>query len=67
VYDVDLLRKLYQHIAVETNTVKADELCDLAHAVIWENEEEIRLRLQVFKEKYEQFFPRPRNFLDTEL
>lgn len=55
-YDVDLLRKLYQHIAVETNPAKADALYDLAHAVLWENEEEIGLRLQVFKDKYGQTF-----------
>lgn len=51
-YDVDLLRKIYEYIAVQTEEAKANALCDLAHAVLWEDEEEIRLRLEFLEEKY---------------
>jgi len=52
VYDADLVRTLCRGISDEKDPVKAEELISLLRAVIREDQEEIRIRMQFLAKKY---------------
>jgi hypothetical protein len=52
VYNIAVVRQLCADIATQEDPVKAEELIDLLHAVVQEDQEEIRIRMAFLAKKY---------------
>jgi hypothetical protein len=52
VYNIALVRQLCADIAAEKDPARVSELADLLHAVVKEDQEEIRLRMAFLAKKY---------------
>jgi hypothetical protein len=52
VFDPDLVRKLCQEVVRETDSEKTSDLLSLLHAVIKDDQEEVRLRAHFLIRKY---------------
>jgi hypothetical protein len=50
---VDLVRQLCGEIAAEQDPEKVEDLLSLLHAVVKENQEEVRLRMGIRRQKIE--------------
>ena len=51
-YDINLIRKLCADIQIEPDPVKVEDLLALLHAVIKDEQEEIRVRTAFLTSKY---------------
>jgi len=52
VYNVNIVRQLCAEIAREKDSQKVQELLSLLHAIIREDQEEIRIRMAFLAKKY---------------
>jgi hypothetical protein len=52
VYNVALVRQLCADIAAEKDPTRVTELADLLHAVVKEDQEEIRIRMSFLLKRY---------------
>lgn len=52
IYDVDLVRKLCLEISASTDPQRIDDLLGLIQAIISDDHDELRLRLNFLREKY---------------
>jgi len=52
VYNTDLVRQLCVDIAAEEDSQKVQDLLSLLHAVLKEDQEEIRIRMAFLAKKY---------------
>lgn len=51
-YNVAVVRQLCTDIAAEKDPLKVEELLNLLHAVLKEDQEEIRMRMALLAKKY---------------
>jgi hypothetical protein len=54
-YDIDLMRSLYGDIAHEKDPKKTEELQALPHAIIKDDQEEVRIRVKFLARRYADF------------
>lgn len=55
IYDIDLVRRLCIQISESKDPNKIDELLSLIQAILQDDQEELRVRLQFLCEKYASF------------
>jgi hypothetical protein len=55
-YDTDLVRRLCREIAAEQDPQKTDELVSLLHAMIKDDQDEVRTRLSFLAQRYANLF-----------
>ena len=60
-YDTELVRRLCREIAAEQDPKRTDELVSLLHAMIKDDQDEVRTRLSFLAQRYANLFDESRD------